>query len=384
MKSAIYNYVQNQLIPHPKNAEINHEKTNLVLCFGAKNSLLNSDVYVQLKSIFKNAEIAICSTAGEIFHDNVQDDTIIITAIELEATSIKTTSLNVKDCHNSYETAKQLAQQLPPDNLKYILVLSDGSLVNGSELIKGFNENVPKQVLITGGLAGDSDKFESTLVGLNSQPSEGNIIAIGFYGENLIVTHGSQGGWDIFGPERIVTKSIGNVVYEIDNKNALDLYKKYLGPDAEHLPGSALLFPLSVVVEGSSQQLVRTILSIDNTNNSMVFAGDIPQGSKVRFMKANFDKLTNAAFNAAHHTLQVYNEHPKLAILVSCIGRKLILGPRINEEVEAVNELYNNSTLLTGFYSYGEISPFNEGGNCQLHNQTMTITTLHELQQTSK
>lgn len=379
MKSAIYNYIDNQLVPHPKNAEIKHDKVNLVLCFGAKNLLSTSNIYQQLKSVFNHAEIAICSTAGEIFHDSVQDDSIIITAIELEKSEIKTASLNVNNYSNSHETAKELAQLLPVDNLKYILVLSDGSLVNGSELIKGFNEHVSKKVLITGGLAGDSDKFESTLVGLNNTPAEGNIIAIGFYGENLVVTHGSQGGWDIFGPERIVTKSAGNIVYEIDNKNALELYKKYLGPDAEHLPGSALLFPLSVVVEGSTQQLVRTILHIDNNNNSMVFAGDIPQGSKVRFMKANFDKLTNAAFNAAHHTLQVFNEQPKLAILVSCIGRKLILGPRIDEEVEAVNELYNDNTLLTGFYSYGEISPFNEGGDCQLHNQTMTITTLHEL-----
>ena len=379
MKSAIYNYIHYQLVPHPKNAEINHDKVNLVLCFGAKNLLSSSNIYPQLKSFFNQAEIAICSTAGEIFHQTVQDDSIVITAIELEKSEIKTASLNINDFENSYETAKHIAQLLPSENLKSIFVLSDGSLVNGSELIKGFNEHFAKDILITGGLAGDSDKFESTLVGLNETPSEGNIIAIGFYGENLVVSHGSQGGWDIFGPERIVTKSAGNVVYEIDNKNALELYKKYLGPDAEHLPGSALLFPLSVVVEGSTQPLVRTILHIDNTNNSMIFAGDIPQGSKARFMKANFDKLTNAAFNAAHHTLQTYIENPKLAILVSCIGRKLILGPRIEEEVEAVNELYNGSTLLTGFYSYGEISPFNEGGDCQLHNQTMTITTLHEL-----
>jgi hypothetical protein len=183
----------------------------------------------------------------------------------------------------------------------------------------------------------------------------------------------------MFGPERIVTKSKDNHLSELDDKPALDLYKKYLGPDAAHLPASALLFPLSVIIPGSTQPVVRTILSIDEAQNSMTFAGDIPKGSKVRFMKANFDKLTAAAANAAHQTMVTDSRQPDLALLVSCVGRKLVLGSRIEEEVEAVNELFGDHTIKAGFYSYGEISPFNEGGACQLHNQTMTITSFYEL-----
>jgi hypothetical protein len=280
---------------------------------------------------------------------------------------------------NSYDAAAALVKQLPREQLTYMLVLSDGSMVNGSELVKGLNDAAGDTVLVTGGLAGDAADFKSTLVGLNQQPAEGKVVAIGFYGKHIIVSHGSQGGWDMFGPEREVTRSEGNKLYEIDHKNALDLYKRYLGPDVGNLPSSALLFPLSVVIPGSTHPVVRTILSIDEESGCMTFAGDIPEKSKLRFMKANFDKLTAAASGAAQQTLVKEHQKPALSLLISCVGRKLILGPRIDEEVEAVNDLLGNQTLLAGFYSYGEISPFNQGGHCQLHNQTMTITSFYEL-----
>lgn len=257
------------------------------------------------------------------------------------------------------------------------MVFSDGSLVNGSELTKGLNQ-AAGNILVTGGLAGDDANFRSTLVGLNRNPAEGNIVAIGFYGHKLLVTHGSQGGWDMFGLERTVTKSQGNVLYEINEQSALDLYKKYLGPDVDNLPASALLFPLALTIQGQSEPIVRTILSIDEEQKTMTFAGDIPENSKVRLMKANFDKLIDASSKAAENSLK-NNRKPDFALLISCVGRKLILGPRTEEEVEAVADALPEGTMIAGFYSYGEISPFNSSATCQLHNQTMTITSFYEL-----
>jgi len=198
-------------------------------------------------------------------------------------------------------------------------------------------------------------------------------------GKLLTVTHGSQGGWQTFGLEKEVTSSAGNKLFELDSKNALEIYKKYLGPEAGNLPGSALMFPLSVIIPGSKQPVVRTILSINNDEQSMTFAGDIPPGSKVRFMKANFDMLTSAAAEAAQNTMPDKNKSPDFSLLISCVGRKIILGLRTEEEVEAVQESLGNKTPVAGFYSYGEIAPFNEGSNCRLHNQTMTITSFYEL-----
>ncbi|HRK59547.1 MAG TPA: FIST C-terminal domain-containing protein, partial [Candidatus Kapabacteria bacterium] len=195
---------------------------------------------------------------------------------------------------------------------------------------------------------------------------------------NLHVGVGSKGGWDKFGPMRTITKSEKNVLYEVDGENALDLYVKYLGEYSEQLPASALLFPIAIL-EDDDKEVVRTILSVDMENKSMTFAGNLPVGSKVRLMKANLDNLAAASADAAISTgfTQDY-EDDALALLVSCVGRKLIFGNRIEEELDAARDVVGNKAIITGFYSYGEIAPFSTFMKCELHNQTMTITTLSE------
>jgi len=377
MKSTLFKYEQNQWVCQNNQEQMSNEDYQLILCFGCKNNLLEADVFGDLKSEFKNAEISLCSTGGEIYQETVLDNSLIAVALKFDSTIVKTSSINIKDYQNSYDAAIQLINNLPKQGLSYIMVFSDGSIVNGSELSKGLNV-AAGNVLITGGLAGDGANFKSTLVGLNQNPIEGNIVAIGFYGEKLVVTHGTQGGWDMFGLERTVTKSEANVLYEINGINALDLYKKYSISDVKDLAASALLFPLAIITPDSSEPIVRTILSIDEDKKTMTFAGDIPTGSRVKLMKANFDKLIGASFTAAENSL-IRNEKPNFVLLISCIGRKLIFGLRTEEEVEAVADTFSNKPTMAGFYSYGEISPFNNSGACQLHNQTMTITSFYEL-----
>lgn len=379
MNTSIYQLEGSSWIKNPKSDLYDDTKANLVLCFGSKSKLQSETLFPALKSRFGEADIALCSTAGEIYNDSVLDQSCVVTAIHFDKTTIKATSINSKDFPNSFAAAIGLAKKLPQEGLVYIMILSDGSLVNGSELVKGLKNQTGNEVLITGGLAGDGANFQSTLVGLNTHAKEGEIIAIGFYGKSLTVTHGSQGGWEIFGLEKTVSNSSSNILFELEEENALDLYKKYLGEEANKLPGSALLFPLSVIIPGANKPIVRTILSINEEDKSMTFAGDIPVGSKVRFMKANFEKLTHAASLAAQHTKPRPEAKPDFSLLVSCVGRKLVLGSKIDEEVKAVSENFEGKTLLSGFYSYGEISPFNEGGSCQLHNQTMTITSFFEI-----
>ena len=148
---------------------------------------------------------------------------------------------------------------------------------------------------------------------------------------------------------------------------------------AAELPGSALLFPLGMKFDEDSDTIVRTVLAVDEEAGSMTFAGDIPEGAHVRLMKADFDKLIDGANLAAEHTTHGGGgEGDKLAVLISCVGRKLTLGQRIDEEVEAVQEVLGDGATITGFYSYGEISPVVESSVCELHNQTMTITTFAE------
>jgi hypothetical protein len=354
----------------------------LVLGFGSKNILLEDDIYNKLKITYPGANILLCSTAGEIYNNVVYDDTVSIVVMEFEETLIKTSNLNINYGPDSFDAGKALFNDLNTEELSYMMIISDGGLVNGSELVRGIESINKGKIPVSGGLAGDGDKFNYTVVGCNEDPAMGNIAAIGFYGKSLKIGHGSLGGWETFGPEKKVTRSVSNRLFEIDGKSALELYKQYLGKYADDLPGSALLFPLYVRLEGSRSSVVRTILSIDDKEQCMVFAGDIPEGSYVSFMKANFDKLIDAATHAASNTLTQFRhgdaQKPKLALLISCVGRKLILGNRIDEEIEAVKEIFGDSTLLSGFYSYGEISPLGINTKCKLHNQTMTITTFDE------
>lgn len=358
------------------------DSKKLILGFGSKVLLQNVATFTRIQNEYPNADIVLCSTAGEIYDDTVYDDSLSLVMMEFENTPFTTICTNIKNQTNSFEAGQTLFNKLNTGNLTYVLIISDGGLVNGSELVRGIELINNGKIPVTGGLAGDAARFISTYVGYNQQPAEGNIVAIGFYGNSLKICHGSLGGWDIFGPEKIVTRSQSNQLFEIDNSNALDLYKKYLGKYADELPGSALLFPLCVRQKGQEGYLVRTILSINNKDKIMVFAGDILEGSYVRFMKANFDKIIDAANQVAINTLTQFSEtiaaKPKLALLISCVGRKLILGGRIDEEIEAVKDIFGDSTIISGFYSYGEISPLNPKSRCELNNQTMTITTFNE------
>jgi hypothetical protein len=350
----------------------------LVLAFGSKNLLNSPSIYESIRAQYPRADIVMNSTAGEIIDTQVNDESISLTAISFERTKLKATSIDIRDEKDSFKAGYRLASDFDAKGLKSVLVISDGHVVNGSDLVMGLQEFLPKNTIITGGLAGDGSRFKSTLVGLNEHPHEGKIVAIGFYGDALTVTYGSVGGWDPFGIERLITRSEANVLYELDGKPALDVYKTYLGEYADELPGSALLFPLSIRSGEAEYPVVRTILDIDEVNKSLVFAGNMPMGAYAQLMKANFDRLIEGASSAAKNSVKQNIKSPNLAILISCVGRKLVLDQRIEEEVEVIRATYGADTAITGFYSYGEISPSFNFMKCELHNQTMTITTLTE------
>ncbi|HWY38226.1 MAG TPA: FIST N-terminal domain-containing protein [Bacteroidia bacterium] len=357
--------------------KLNPELYNFVLAFGSTELLSQPSIYKSIQDSYPNATIIINSTAGEISGTQVSDNSISLTAIYFEKTTLKPAATHINSVKNSYEAGKDLALSLEQVGLKNVLVISDGQKVNGSELVDGLQKHLANGIIITGGLAGDGSNFKRTLVGLNEPPLEGRIVAVGFYGNDLNIAYGSKGGWDSFGPDRLITKSKANVLYELDNKPVLDIYKMYLGEYAKELPSSGLLFPLSIR-NGDNNSLVRTILSINEDEKSMTFAGNMPEGHYARLMKANFDKLIEGASLAAQNSVNNTKQKPDLAILISCVGRKLVLNQRVEEEIEVVRGVYGDKTVITGFYSYGEISPSNDFSTCDLHNQTMTITTFSE------
>lgn len=334
-----------------------------------------------LAAVFSHAEIVGCSTSGEIYKGEVYDNGLVVTAVEFTNTQIRTVSGNQKDYRDSMQIGAELAQQLPVTGLRSVLVISDGQIVNGSDLVTGIANHLPKDVFISGGLAGDGDRFQQTIVWHNQRIESGLVTLCGFYGQDLTIGYGSVGGWSTFGPDREITRAENNVLYELDGQPALDLYRRYLGEVANELPGAALRFPLNLTMPGETDSVVRTILNINEVEKSMTFAGNMPQGAKVKLMKASLEALVDGAQNAAISACASSNGiKPQLAILISCVGRRLVLGQRIFEELESVGEFIGDDCTMCGFYSYGEISPLKQTDKCRLHNQTMTITTLSENQ----
>jgi hypothetical protein len=355
------------------------EPADLVLVFGAPHLLEREEPLSQVRRRHREAVVCAVSTAGEISNAGVEDAAVVATAVRFEKTVVRAREIRLRDFAGSFQAGYSLAAKLPQEGLAHVLVFSDGLAVNGTQLAAGLRERLPSGVAVTGGLAADGDRFVRTLVGLDGQPEPGTVVAIGFYGGQLAVGFGSVGGWDPFGPERRVTRARDNVLFELDGASALGIYRRYLGDHARHLPASGLLFPLSIRESREAAPVVRTILSVDDRAESMTFAGDIPVGSYARLMKANFDRLIDGAASAAEASCRrIGSFRSDLALLISCVGRKLVLKQRVDEEVEGVRAALGDGPLLAGFYSYGEISPLVEGQGCQLHNQTMTVTLLAE------
>ncbi len=349
---------------------------DLVLAFGTR-AVLTAAVVEDLRGRHPSARVLGCSTAGEIAGTRVHEGQVVTTAVKFTTTRVEAAREHIATRADSQRTGARLAAALAKDDLVHVFVLSDGLLVNGSELTRGLAEGLPRGVAVTGGLSGDGARFETTEVFLDGAPTSHEVVALGFYGKELRVGYGSLGGWDPFGPDRLVTRSEGSVVYELDGRPALDLYREYLGEHAAGLPASGLLFPLSIRNEHAG--LVRTILDVDLEARSLTFAGDVPQGAYARLMRANFDRLIDGATGAAKDgALALAGARTELAILISCVGRKLVLKQRVEEELESVRDVLGEGAVLTGFYSYGELCPGATGACADLHNQTMTVTTLSE------
>ena len=360
----------------PKNAD-------LVLYFGSREGISSGARYRELKEVFPTSHIMGCSTGGQIRGNDVSDDDVAAVAMQFDKTKIRLACEHVSDSSQSSKCGQSIGNQLADDNLKSVFVLSDGLNVNGSDLVSGLNSAIRRSVTLTGGLAGDGSKFERTLVGADFEPRSNVVAAIGFYGDSVQIGHGSAGGWDVFGPHRKITKSQSNVLFELDGKPALDLYEAYLGADEiAGLPGTALLFPIQISdPQRPGHTVVRTILGVDKAARSMTFAGDLPQGWGAQLMRGNYDNLANGAGVAARQASAGQNNsnaNNSVAILISCIGRRLLMGQRTGDELEAAGSEMGSQMPRIGFYSYGELSPHSHSGACELHNQTMTITTISE------
>lgn len=352
----------------------------LVLAFGSTSGLMSPELGARLRQSFpEGTDIVGCSTSGEITRDGVFDDALTVTMLEFASSTSRVECAAVSEMGASRAAGASLGAALRGDGLRCVLVFSDGLNVNGSEVVKGLRDELGDDVVISGGLAGDGTAFARTVVLSGDRAGDKIIAAAGLYGSRLQARSFSASGWRPFGNLLHVTKASGSKVYEFDGQRALDVYSKYLGEKVVELPASGLLHPLALRVSEKGSGLIRTLLAVDREEGSLTFAGDVPGGASVLLMQATFAQLVEGAGRAAGETGEKEGIAPDFALLISCVGRRLVLGSQTELEIEAVAEQLPSCSCLAGFYSYGEIGFYEGSGVCELHNQTMTVTTLAEL-----
>lgn len=366
----------------PSHTAVSPESADLVLAFGSREQIGDPDVFEAVRLRYPDARIVGASTGGEIHGAAVTDGELAVMAVTFERSGVDVVRTPVLPGQRATDAGRRLAAGVAPVDdrgrpLRHVVVLADGIHLNGSELASGVEQALPAGIRVSGALAGDGDRFEETALWADGVLPIPSALAVAFYGETLRVGVGTGGGWDTFGVERRVTRSEGNVLAELDGRPALDLYTEYLGPYAKDLPASGLRFPLAVRVDGEDHSLVRTLLGIDRDAGTMTFAGDVPEGTTARLMRANPDHLVDGAHRAARRAAADLGTAPELALLVSCVGRRWTLGQRSEEEVEQAIDGLGGAPAI-GLYAYGELAPAEGGTPCALHNQTMTITAFSE------
>lgn len=355
-------------------------QADLVLVFAARQFFETPDFPAQLARLCPRALIAGCSSAGEIRAAGVSEDGCVLAALRFQHTTLKLVSTTLAGEGDSHAAGARLAAQLRPLAPRAVLLFAPGVHVNGSALADGLAHGLGPAVAVAGGLAGDGTAFARTYTIGPAGVADNAVVALALCGEALRFGAAAQGGWLPFGPARQVTACSGNVLHALDGQPALALYRHYLGDYAAELPASALLFPLAILdAQMQPSGVIRTILGIDERAGSLILAGSVEAGSYLQLMQAGTNHLVDAAEMAAE-TLAAQTEDAAaaLVLLVSCVGRRLVMGARVDEEVEAVAATMGSAARLIGFYSYGEIGPAGGSGHCLLNNQTMTLARIAE------
>lgn len=364
-------------------AQVRASAPSIVMFFAAPRLLADHDFVQRLKKETQGITVIGCSTAGEITKTGGRSDGFTALSITFDHTEVRTAHQVMPSLESGYSAGEALADLLKGPKLKAVILFAPGIDVNGSAIIDGLASSLGRGVSISGGLAADETSFRETYTLLNGEITTRDIVAVAFYGEHVVVSCGSEGGWRPFGPARRVTKSEGNILYELDNKPALQLYKHYLGDKARQLPASGLSYPFAILrADRTTSGVIRSALNIDHDRESIILAGNIEQGSQVCLMHADTAALTQGAAQAAAEALRTHAgpEEGGCALLVSCIGRKIVLGIDVDDEIESVADSLLPEIPMAGFYAYGEICSYAGTGKTELHNQTMTITYITEKQ----
>jgi len=328
----------------------------------------------QIRDVFAQNQIAVfgSTSSGEITNTEFFEERMTVMLIDIPKDTFSVRLFDGKE-KSSYRLGQEIASWV---NDVYetpaLLVLSAGLQADGEALVNGVIESIENDIPFFGGLAGDDLKMQGTYVFTETEIFDMGVLALAIDNSKVEVDGLAVSGWKGIGTIKTITKSDGNVVQMIDDQPALDVYSRYLNINFGDDHTLAAEYPLLVMRDDGSFVLRAAMLI--NPDKSMVYAGSVPQGSKVQFSVPPSNEIIEFALENLSRFKQ-NRSGADAVILFSCKGRHLALGPIIEDEIAAIYNLWG--VPMTGFFTYGEIGP-SGSGRCDFHNNTLTLVTLRE------
>lgn len=324
----------------------------------------------------KNIDVFGSTTAGEIIDSEVMEQSSVIMLLDINKEHYKLfheASMDTFAISNNLASFAKSAYSNPS-----VVVISSGLTIDAEQIINGFHA-VDKDIPLYGGLAGDDLTMEDSFVFSNNYETSTGLIALVFDNDKINVQGIATSGWDNIGIEKTITKSDGNVVYTIDDEPAVDVFVKYfqftesVDNTAEIIAQNFAQYPLQLT-KANGNTVLRAPLMVNIENRALIFAGGIPEGSKVKFsVQPGFDLIEKTTDRVS--VLKESIPEADALIMFSCKARHMALGPMTGEEAGMIRNLWNKP--LIGFFTYGEIGTAKDS-TCDFHNETCSMVVLKE------
>lgn len=333
-----------------------------------------------------SASIVGCSTAGEMSSDGLSAEKSVVIMGIASDTAQFLSSVGHHVLWNPKEAGAQAAGDIQYRSHGYAnaaILFFDVITGNGEDILRGAIERCGEEFPLYGAAAGDDLLFFETYQYEGGKAYTGSVVALGLLGE-VSVGYGRAHGFLPIGPGRIVTRSEGTTLYEVDGMPAVDVYKEYFGDDYLSqlreglLSGVAVTYPLGVTTENEYGYILRNPIFVDG-KGAMTFTANIPVGAEVRLMLSGKEEALASAERAATDALQALaGKKPKGAIVLGSIARKRLLGPDADEEVRTIQRVIGRDVPIVGFYGYAEVGGTVTHGMLPFHNSSVSVLLIAE------
>jgi len=328
----------------------------------------------------KDIQIFGATTAGEFIDGEIEAGSCVIMLLDINPDNYKIVFSETGEL-TTFENAVQLGAEGKKAFTNPAFIIASGWLSqDGEKIIEGITKGYGSDVAIFGGMAGDDLKLEGPVVFTNKNGSDKGLLGLIIDEDKIEINGIATCGWKAIGTTKTITKSTGNIVYTIDDKPALDTIIKYLGVEIDFDAGKEIVtqigayYPLQMERENVAP-VMRTAMFANREDRSLICAGNVPQGSKVRFsLPPDFDAIEKVV----EECIELKNEKQLQAdalIMFSCISRHLSFGILMKEEIDQVQQVWG--APLAGFFSYGEYGK-SKTGKHEFHNNTCCVVVLKE------